>query len=942
MRRLMGLSGFLFFAVFVAVLQQGCSVLPDYNQHAEIVVSPNDDRQYRHIRLDNKLDILLISDPEADKAAASLDVHIGSYQNPADREGLVHFLEHMLFLGTEKYPDPGEYQSFISEHGGSHNAGTGLENTNYYFDIDAAYLESALDRFAPFFSSPNFDAKYVDRERNAVESEYRLKIKDDGRRGQDVLQEQINSQHPLSKFTVGNLDTLADLDGRPVRDDLLEIYEKYYSANIMKLVVLGREDLDQLQAMVEPRFAAVANNDVQVDIHRAPFFESQSLPVQISVKPLQDSRSLSLSFQVPKMLPHWQTKPASYLGTLIGHEGDGSLLDQLKKRGWADALGAGLGLEDRGSALFSVNISLTPQGLKHQDQIVEMFFSWVKLIREQGIERWRFEEQSQLSALQFRFQEKQNPVSYVSSLASMMQLYPVSDVLQANFVMNDFDQNLLSEVCGLLTPSNLILRLTAPEVQGDQISQMYQTPYSVAGFSAAQLEQWRTPQTFSELKLPPNNPYIAEDLELLASTESPVPELLVESDRVTAWHFQDTRFGVPKAHIIAALESADIDSPANAAAIQLYLAYINDQLGAKVYPATEAGLSFHLLQNSKGFNIVVGGYSDRQLTLLRDILAALKNPQWHQERFDRVQQSMVRDLSNFRREYPFRQVVASLYSMIKGEWTPLQKASAAEQFSMSELAALVKEFNQNLELKVLVSGNHDRQSAEEIVANLSSWTQLKAVQTQQSVAQLDVGEYSAEIPVDHSDAALMLYIQGRGDTLEERAHMLLIGEMLSSPFYTSMRTEKQLGYVVTAFASNHIRVPGLALLVQSPTADVQMLRSEYDQFLSDYAEEVARLNEADLKRYKTSVLSNLQETPKNLAQLNNRFMESLGFGYSQFDFRQQLADQIAAVTLSSLNRAYSAVVVGDIRGLSVQTAAPEQENTAIDLREQGAVYQYDF
>ena len=65
-------------------------------------------------------------------------------------------------------------------------------------------------------------------------------------------------------------------------------------------------------------------------------------------------------------------------------------------------------------------------------------------------------------------------------------------------------------------------------------------------------------------------------------------------------------------------------------------------------------------------------------------------------------------------------------------------------------------------------------------------------------------------------------------------------------------------------------------------------------------------------------------------------------GYNSFDFRQQLAEQVAAVTLSSLNRAYSAVVVGDIRGLSVETAAPEQENSTTDLREQGAVYQYDF
>ena len=144
-----GKSGYLLAVHLVAalctlVILQGCSggdpVADSQGDSLSAVVkSPNDQRDYRHIKLKNQLDVLLISDPEAETSAASLDVYIGSYQNPADREGLVHFLEHMLFLGTKDYPVPGEYQTFISEHGGSHNAGTGLENTNYFFDINADY-----------------------------------------------------------------------------------------------------------------------------------------------------------------------------------------------------------------------------------------------------------------------------------------------------------------------------------------------------------------------------------------------------------------------------------------------------------------------------------------------------------------------------------------------------------------------------------------------------------------------------------------------------------------------------------------------------------------------------------------------------------------------------------------------------------------------------------
>lgn len=56
-------------------------------------------------------------------------------------------MEHLLFMGTAKYPKENEYSEFLSQHSGSSNAFTGLDNTNYYFDVSHAHLEGALDRY---------------------------------------------------------------------------------------------------------------------------------------------------------------------------------------------------------------------------------------------------------------------------------------------------------------------------------------------------------------------------------------------------------------------------------------------------------------------------------------------------------------------------------------------------------------------------------------------------------------------------------------------------------------------------------------------------------------------------------------------------------------------------------------------------------------------------
>ena len=104
----------------ILLLSACISVGPDAT--ADVSKSPRDTRTYRALTLDNGLQVLLVSDPETDKAAASVDVNAGSNSDPQAFPGLAHFLEHMLFLGTEKFPEAGEYQSYISSHGGSHNA----------------------------------------------------------------------------------------------------------------------------------------------------------------------------------------------------------------------------------------------------------------------------------------------------------------------------------------------------------------------------------------------------------------------------------------------------------------------------------------------------------------------------------------------------------------------------------------------------------------------------------------------------------------------------------------------------------------------------------------------------------------------------------------------------------------------------------------------------
>ena len=144
---------------------------------SEVAKSPGDQRDYRSLELANGLQCLFISDPDTDYSAASLSVASGSISDPREVQGLAHFLEHMLFLGTAEFPAEHTYRAFLKSHSGNFNAFTANEETNFYFTIASEYLRPALHIFAQFFICPLFTEDCVEGEMNAVDSENQKNLK---------------------------------------------------------------------------------------------------------------------------------------------------------------------------------------------------------------------------------------------------------------------------------------------------------------------------------------------------------------------------------------------------------------------------------------------------------------------------------------------------------------------------------------------------------------------------------------------------------------------------------------------------------------------------------------------------------------------------------------------------------------------------------------------
>ena len=891
-----------------------------------------DQRSFDYLELENGLKIFLISDREAQKAAASLDVNVGAGDDPIDRGGLAHFLEHMLFLGSEKYPEPDGFTDYISGHGGAYNAYTTLTHTNYFFDIDAKYLENALDRFSSMFSSPRLDEQYIEREINAVHSEFTSKYTSEHFRNRDVMSELVIPGHPLSRFMTGNLSSLDVKKPRPIKQDLVTFYQKRYSANIMTLVVTGPQSLVQLKSWVSKMFAGIPVNPSITLSKRDDLFDEGFLPARLSIEPAKEIRKLSLLFPVPESRPYSRFKPTVYLSHLMGHEAKGSLLSVLKEAGWATGLSAGGKTRWRGGEAFTVDIALTPEGVNHAGDIEALFFETVALIKEQGLNAWRYEELKNLGVMNFKFAEQVDPIHEVMWIASQLHRVEPQSVFFEPYQYDAFNKSLIEKYLQYFNQNNYLATLVAPGLETDRVSEIYKVPYRLEKKAGKVSSLGKASKRLSEgLFLPEKNEFIPTDFEIYGvSTDGKTqadPVQIINKKNVMAWYANDNTFDVPKASVQGRVRLPFVaESVDHYVMAQMFTKIINESLAEATYNAKVGGLSYSLSANYRGFSLEFRGFHDSLPELVevvsRQVQKFVKDEAFRVELtdqfFEKVRVDYERRANNRRKEKPYAQIFRDMPSVLYDPyWSAETVHEAYQNADKNRFLASVEQILDGGAVEVFAFGNLKKRHAKKLVKKLvknipvKNNDQLKIPQGY-VVNLRDGGDAIAkEVPTEEKDQALILYVQGRGDSFLDRALSLVTQQAISTAFFTQLRTEKQLGYVVYSTNYSIKNVPGIIGVIQSPDNSVVDIYKHMQAFFKSEQQNLLK----NFERDKQSVISNLNEKQKNQMDLASEYWSQILLENFSFNDREDLIKAVESVSPEQVAEFYKEVFLEKERNL---------------------------
>ncbi|KAJ1910624.1 metalloprotease, partial [Coemansia sp. S17] len=567
------------------------SQLPYEEYTGPMEKSASDTNDYRLIRLPNNLVVMCVQDTETETAAATLSVNVGSNMDPVELQGLAHFLEHMLFMGTEKYPDEDEYRTFISEHSGETNAWTEYSSTSFYFGISNDAFEEALDRFSSFFTSSLFKKDCVDRELCAVDSEFKGLESSEYWRLHQIECKLFSSGHPYSKFQIGNIKTLqqgAKDHGLDLHEELLKFYNKYYSSDIMKLVVYGNHALDQLVELAASKFSDVKSRGDSVQRIVDHPVSAEFLGKAVYYETVNDTHKMSIDFPVPEVKAMYRSDPFVYISHLISHKGHGSITAHLKKKGWATGLSvfASTG-ENKGFNEFNISITATPEGLDRYEDILRVVFAYVQMLVSSGPQEWVQQDVSSMMKIDFNNEDKIDAIPWVVNYAYLIHNEYVAPehILSKDKTYEMFDFDAILHCLSFISPDNFRVSIGALEhklVDCSEIEPYFGAAYHVDSLSADLLRELASDNiNVDGLSLPEKNAFIPDDLSIknpnmLGAAAVLRPTLLRLDDSFELWFKQDDQFNSPKGGIYLCIKVPNVNSsPQNWIMSNLYCDMLN-------------------------------------------------------------------------------------------------------------------------------------------------------------------------------------------------------------------------------------------------------------------------------------------------------------------------------------------------------------------------------
>ncbi|XP_018306510.1 nardilysin [Mycetomoellerius zeteki] len=602
------------------------------------IKSENDKREYRSLRLPNGLEALLISDgylttssskdkKQEKKAACSLCVNVGYFSDPPEFPGISHFLSYMLFQEPEKSSKQTNLENFILDCDGTNCVLVDHEYTTFYFDTQENNLFITLHNFSHFFANSIMLKRTFMEKADTIKSEFQKDLFIGKMKYQQLFNSFAQIGHPANKFPV---DHLINLRNNIDYDKLYDVLDKYkyrhYSANRMKLAIRSGLPLNTMEKFVTACFGNIPNNRMSPD----NFFKFKNdlpfdTPAFRKMYKVDDDAELltrlEITWALPSLPDFYKCNSYQYILWIIGYEGKGSLISYLRKKMWSPTSDNNMfccnSQQNSLYSLIQLTITLTSEGRKHLENVLNAIFSFIDLLKTAGPQKEIYDDIFKSKTNIFRFTDyDKEPISFVKQLSKNMHLNPPNAYICGNQLNPNYDSKVIQKCLNYLAPEMANIMIFSDDFYGFELNKVepwWQTAYTDIEISKEWIEYWKAIKPLPDFSLPSPNIFLTDNLLLIPlPKEIPKYPIKLYSNPVSEiWYRPDPKFRLPRCymyfHFISPLK---LQSLKNGVLMDMYCRLFKQLLVEELYAAVKAGFKYDINVSNTGFILQISGYNE--------------------------------------------------------------------------------------------------------------------------------------------------------------------------------------------------------------------------------------------------------------------------------------------------------------------------------------------
>ena len=870
--------------------------------------SSADPREYNTFLLKNGMEVITVSDPELATSAATLSVGVGAFQDPEEAQGAAHFLEHMIFMGSKKYKSPNEYMEFISQNGGSTNAFTAAEQTTYLFSINSKQFAPALDRLSSAIKEPLFDGTMVEKEINAVNSEWLKNRQTDTFIQQRALALTGNPSHPRVKLGVGNKETLGTNEEQ-LLSSLRDFHSKFYSANLMKLVLVGNQSSKELAKLARKYFSKIDNKKVERPVTNIPAYRAEDLSKEIFIKSKVKSPIFLIEFPIKDNRKSWKSKPNQYISKLINSQEDGSLMVKLQDEG----------LIQNGQAVFMpsawgkdgsafIEYSLTEKGESNKDTILFLTYQFIDLIKSTGVDKAYFDELASINKIQFDDYQSPSALGLAVGFGQRVFDWQAENLIDFAYVTSEYDPNAIMSTLSQLTPERARIYHIGPDEISDIDLQYADGAYRVESLSEEKLSKFSGLDIV--LSLPePEAIEDEQDIRIAQSKNFKKPTKIYHEDGAQVYlsSSQDHqgKEGIMNLVFRTSSTSENVNNLVSAnlliAAFQkknLRIIQRAGQRGAFVIPAIDGvgnpliSMSGRTKRHTQYANDLIDKFIDFEITerSLKDL------KKLYVDSYESISELAVADQLEYHALTTTKQA-PYLYSQ-------KQFLSALNSVTIDDVKEIHKKILESSFIDIYAHGNY---SSDQIIEFAKSAREKVGVTSQQtpwhheSEFEVKVGRglvKKLRMPKD-GVGIIDSYIYPE-ESLKVRAQFMIINKIFRTSFFNDLRTNQQLGYIVTSYNETVHDFPTLSMMIVSDNTNLQELKEKIINFQYGFSAAFEQIDKKTVQGLQMALLEEMIKKPENIFVEASPYLSDWGDGNYSFDTADKIAGYIEGATKDEL------------------------------------------